>query len=72
MDYVLDFGSIYLTIYVPSIFKYIIALVGMYIYKVNECIINFQSEEIRSIKKKRESGKGIENEEKVKFYVLSY
>ena len=58
MDYVLDFGSIYLTIYVPSIFKYIIALVGMYIYKVNECIINFQSEEIRSIKKKKRKWQG--------------
>ena len=32
MDYVLDFVNIYLTIYVPGIFKYIIALLGMYIY----------------------------------------
>ena len=49
MDYVLDFVNIYLTIYVPRIFKYIIVLLGMYIYKINECIINFQIEEIRSI-----------------------
>lgn len=33
MDYVLDFVCIYLTIYVPRIFKYIIALLGMHIYK---------------------------------------